>query len=277
MRSDIDRVIITPPRWGSSEPNEDVGIDRRLAKKYRNDPEALEDLPKKASMKPGNHKHYAERKMLSDFLAPLEGFLDKACGRDWDDVYSEIRANISTSKTLDMHILEHLDDMVEFGCKVNEDDSLEKISTGEIFRPWYRYGFWYTDEDNILRRYRSRKPKRRTPPVSTTWNNTLLIQQSEGWRAYRLNPTRAIETIPQVMSVERSGVGIRGVYDEYLETIRPIERIDLLIQPYRLKFWSTYGMYNALPYNPNSYWADGKRPIGKRERKYLIEQGLIKK
>ena len=52
-------------------------------------------------------------KEFSDLLGPLRQFLISRVGRKWDDVYSEIRERLNPNSTAQIHILSHVDDMVE--------------------------------------------------------------------------------------------------------------------------------------------------------------------
>lgn len=54
-----------------------------------------------------------DKKALNENLNPLERFLNAQVGRPWNDVYSEVCANIKLSNAVQRHILEHLDHMVE--------------------------------------------------------------------------------------------------------------------------------------------------------------------
>lgn len=103
MRSDISKVVVERPRtsggWDGCKPQDH----------WRED---YEHAPKSEKIRQKWLKGYRS-KQFSDFLAPLEGFFRKSVGRNWDDVYSELRANLSPSRTMDMHIMQHVRGMVE--------------------------------------------------------------------------------------------------------------------------------------------------------------------
>lgn len=101
MRWDMHEVVIERPRGGPRGPRRGVKWDPRV-----HDPELI---PSRES----TSRHRGGTKHLSDVLGPLKRFLDRAVGRPWDDVYSELRAGLSPDSLLHMHILEHLDHMVD--------------------------------------------------------------------------------------------------------------------------------------------------------------------
>jgi len=51
-------------------------------------------------------------KGFNDFLAPLFGFLKGSVGRPWDQVHSEIAAQLSGRSTMQRHVLGHVSDFV---------------------------------------------------------------------------------------------------------------------------------------------------------------------
>lgn len=107
MRWDMHEVVIERPRGGPRGPRRGVKWDPRV-----HDPELI---PSRES----TSRHRGGTKYLSDVLGPLKRFLNSAVGRPWDDVYSELRAGLSPDSLLHMHILEHLQYLVD----INERDS----------------------------------------------------------------------------------------------------------------------------------------------------------
>lgn len=104
MRKDMSKVIVERPRRGSRMNSDDPKGWKRKA--FGKNPD-LEDLPQKESMARGR-KYGWKCKELNEHLSPLYRFLDKAVGRPWDKVYSEICENIKLSSTVQRHILEHV-------------------------------------------------------------------------------------------------------------------------------------------------------------------------
>jgi hypothetical protein len=107
MRSDMQKIIVERPRWGSAMPNRKSG--RRLSPNHvRSAVEAGEDYdsgPERASS--------ARRdKSLNENLAPLRRYLARQIGRPWDKVYSEIRATLDTRSALGLHVMQHIEDFI---------------------------------------------------------------------------------------------------------------------------------------------------------------------
>ena len=116
MRDDMDRVLIERPRWGHAMPNDDVRHGRVAVRQARAHGR-LDELPTSAPMRPRR----GPRKELTDFLAPLRRLLRSRRGRAWDDVYAEVREHLSPTSALHMHVLHHLDQMVERHATVDDD------------------------------------------------------------------------------------------------------------------------------------------------------------
>jgi hypothetical protein len=103
----------------------------------------------------GKSKSPSRSKNLNENLRPLFQFLEKSVGRRWDDVYSEICANINPNKAIDYHVLQHV------GWHVDLHNREEK---------WYsRGGNLYVDDDGILRKS-ARRPRYEAPKSYTRFH-----------------------------------------------------------------------------------------------------------
>lgn len=91
MRRDMDKVLCERPR---SRPR----FKRRSL--YRG---PLEDAPRFES----SSRERGGDKELSEHLGPLRRWLVRQVGRHWDDVYADLRANISPKSAVQMHIWDH--------------------------------------------------------------------------------------------------------------------------------------------------------------------------
>jgi hypothetical protein len=114
----MDEVVIERPRYHHSDKHH---FYRTRTAKYKYDPEAMDDLPKKQGMR---RPYSGNRKQFSDLLGPLESFLISRVGRPWNDVYSEICENIKPDSTVQIHILGHVDQFVEKNCWFNDEGDL---------------------------------------------------------------------------------------------------------------------------------------------------------
>ena len=96
MRKDMYKVIVERPRRGGGW---------KAERQPGTDPE---DQPQHESLKFRHHS----RKWLNENLNPLRRYLGRQVGRRWDEVYSELCANIDRRNTVQQHIHEHLGDFV---------------------------------------------------------------------------------------------------------------------------------------------------------------------
>ncbi|MFT4975820.1 MAG: hypothetical protein ACI8S6_001713 [Myxococcota bacterium] len=108
MREDMHHKLVERPRWGSRWLKHGGVKHQRQALKAARATGDFESLPQRMSSRPRR----GNRKSSSENFAPLLSFLHTRVGTSWDRVYSEIRANISPSSVIDMHIMQHLYDFV---------------------------------------------------------------------------------------------------------------------------------------------------------------------
>ncbi|MEZ4381179.1 MAG: hypothetical protein R3A79_07510 [Nannocystaceae bacterium] len=116
MREDMHKVIVERPRLGG-------GYGRqggRARMRARVDPESA---PTKARMRE------RRTKALNENLAPLRRFLEAQVGRPWDRVYAEIRRQLRATSAVQVHVLQHLGDIV-----TRHVDLIDGV-------PWSRTGY----------------------------------------------------------------------------------------------------------------------------------------
>jgi hypothetical protein len=170
MRSDISKVLVTTPRFGSWRKNEEVKALRRerIDEDY--------DGPGYTSMRP-THSGW-DRKELNEYLNPLYRFLQRRCGTPWDDVYSEIREHNRPGSAVGEHIFQHLRDYVV-------------VKTTDVSR-WFRPDF-FVDGDGILCESPPRERWTRPAPTAA-WRSTddehlWHVRRDDGcWFEWRLIP-----------------------------------------------------------------------------------------
>jgi hypothetical protein len=107
MREDFAKILCTTARYGSRLKNETVRRQRRKFKAGE-----VESLPKKQGMKPKG-RSFETRKELNEYLNPLKRFLRSRIGKQWDDVYSEIREHFGKDSATHFHIFQHLQGYVK--------------------------------------------------------------------------------------------------------------------------------------------------------------------
>lgn len=152
MREDMHKVVIERPRAHSS-----WGYRAERPRLKGIDIEKLDDLPKKQGMR-APYDSWDTRKDFSDLLGPLRGFLISNVGRPWDKVYSEIRERLNPNSTPQIHIMNHLWQMVERNVKIDADG---------VMRVNGRYGRYEVSPGDMYVHPRTgilcRVPERRSP------------------------------------------------------------------------------------------------------------------
>jgi hypothetical protein len=155
MREDMFEVIVERPRWGHR-----MGYPRGELKNAFS--RSLEDAPTRESY----GARYRE-KNLNENLAPLSRFLRRQVGRRWDDVYSEICAQVDVGSAVQKHVRDHLENLVELRT-YRQGGKLWSASR-RYGRPWplepgRREKLYVCSETGILRALPPAGRRSRPPP-----------------------------------------------------------------------------------------------------------------
>lgn len=104
MRSDMAKVIVERPRYGSSLPSQKKGY----LKQFQHTP--LEEQPRREPML----GHWRGRqRFLNEHLGPMRRFLQSNVGRPWNKVHQELCEYVSFENAVQGHVLDHIYDFVE--------------------------------------------------------------------------------------------------------------------------------------------------------------------
>jgi hypothetical protein len=161
MREDISKVVTERPRAGG-------GIKTPKGSKKEFQDTLWEDQPKREKIRQKWTKNYTETKDFTNVLGPLYGYLLKQVGRPWDKVYSEIRKQLKPTSMQNIHILGHIDDIVETNVIMKgkvpchaEGGRFYGDPIGSFSR---RYETLYVDPNTgILRRLKPKKNVQKKP------------------------------------------------------------------------------------------------------------------
>jgi len=167
MRKDMDKILVTTPRVGSSWKNKEVKEHRRKEREGDYD-----NLPSYSSMKPKTF-NWDDRKQLNEYLNPLVRYLSKNCNRPWDKVYSEICKNMDRRGIVQDHIFQHLFDYVELN-PIFKNKKPHSTGYGSLHRLYKNGWTFYVDNNGILK-----EPKDKRPPWRKTEANPDLIKTDE--------------------------------------------------------------------------------------------------
>jgi hypothetical protein len=90
-------------------------------------------------------------KQLNEHLSPLLRWLHSQCGRDWDEVWSEICEGLSVRNATTAHVRDHADNYVTKDCYIGENGDIYD-SCGHVLNSGWRWKEFYVDpRDNTLR------------------------------------------------------------------------------------------------------------------------------
>ncbi|MFT3927466.1 MAG: hypothetical protein QM778_33340 [Myxococcales bacterium] len=133
----MSKILVERPRYGATLKfrARRHAFDRKS--RSRDDEQVL---PKQMGM------GFGRGKSLNENLQPLRAFLLSQRGRNWDQVYGEIRSRLAPRSAVDMHVMQHLRHYVLFarrerdGTLVLTDDygriQCELRATGEVHGRW---------------------------------------------------------------------------------------------------------------------------------------------
>jgi hypothetical protein len=103
MRSDMAKVIVERPRFGSRIKGKPKGLRRRQQRLGH------EGMPRREGMK---RRCNGNCKSLNEHLGPLRRYLMAQVGRPWDKVFADICRHINRNSAVQDHVRDHVDDYV---------------------------------------------------------------------------------------------------------------------------------------------------------------------
>lgn len=198
MRSDMAKVIVERPRYGSRMRGHSKGYWKKLQRV------PADELPKRERIKPTS----GDTKSLNEHLGPLQRFLQKQVGRPWDKVFAEICAHISRDSAVQDHVRDHVGDFV--ALKVIEIGGVlhEVTRWGGLFplEKGWRFQFSYVcPKTGLLKRLkRIRRPRRQAdqqPTVQVSLDfETSFIRRSGLWHRVRFQafPKKTHNEFPNI-------------------------------------------------------------------------------
>lgn len=127
MRPDMAKVLVERPR---ARHHDRYNVVRSRVE--RGDPD---DLPSKQGMKRTQALHNGNRKEFTDHIEPLHRFLLSQAGRKWDDVFSEISAELRGNSTTQRHVFQHIFQYVSI--------NVVRLDDGALLEQHYR---WHKDD-----------------------------------------------------------------------------------------------------------------------------------
>ncbi len=111
MRSDMDKVIVERPRFGSRSPSRKKGYRKYLQSM------PADELPLSEPML-GRWK--GRDKWLNEHLGPMRRFLRSNVGRPWNKVHQELCEHVSFDNAVQAHVLSHIYDYVQLHVDVHD-------------------------------------------------------------------------------------------------------------------------------------------------------------
>lgn len=104
MRSDMAKVIVERPRYGSRLSAKKKGYRKYLQKV------GVESLPRHEPMK---GRWHGMNKFFNEHLGPMRRFLRSRIGRPWNTIHHELCENIDLGNVVQKHVMTHVYQYVE--------------------------------------------------------------------------------------------------------------------------------------------------------------------
>jgi len=172
MRSDMAKVIVERPRFGSRTRGKPKGYQRRLRRLFDEGPPAREGIKRRCQG--------ARHKMFNEHLGPLRRYLDSQVGRSWDKVFSEICAHIDRSSAVQDHVRDHVEQYVARNVLLRDGVPCSGESGrgyGQPLHSCFRWRRWYVcPRTGILRRVERPRTK---PEDAKPKSQTIIIRVGE--------------------------------------------------------------------------------------------------
>lgn len=124
MRSDMDKVIVERPRYGSRLPSRKKGY-RKLVQTI-----PFDELPTKEPLL-GRWKGL--ERCLNEHLGPMRRFLRSNVGRPWNSVHRELCEHISFSNAVQAHVLQHIEQYVRQNVSVESPSNVYMVGGNRWF------------------------------------------------------------------------------------------------------------------------------------------------
>lgn len=261
MRSDMFKIIVERPRrkiWSKAKgrlKEEQTILSRDADDDY-------DRIPTTTKIKP--HGRSSNRKELNENLKPLINYLTSQIGNSWDDVYSDIRKNLSVRSTMHMHVLVHVKNIVETNTYLGDDGRVyantqpKPLDEPSPYYGWYRF---YVHPE--------------TKKLCTTPVKQNLITVKDRYQINDLTQFRRInnvwkvvefERIPDEMGKTRShpNLGLKYYKPSFRTDFLSFDYVGDILYPNGIVYYKRqeeYGFANIMVKNI--------RPLGKREKKIL--------
>jgi hypothetical protein len=155
MRKDMAKVIVERPRRGRF-------VEPSVNHRYND----LDALPFYEGIQAGRRRGW-NRKELNENLSPLRRYLVSQVGRPWNDVFSEIAANINVNSTVQNHVRDHLFDYVDINT-YRDEQGIVRMSNGKGWHSIFGYEVTglYVDPDDGTLQITPDKPREKYDPFA---------------------------------------------------------------------------------------------------------------
>jgi hypothetical protein len=160
VRSDMAKVIVERPRFGSRDRGKPKGYKRRLTRFGADGPPIREGMKTRS---------LGGTKRLNEHLGPLRRYLNSQVGRPWDHIFSEICAHINRDSAVQDHVRDHIDDFVTTDVIVIDGIPCQGANGWRFGRPLHEGLPWRSlyvcPHSGLLKRVKAIKklPDRRDP------------------------------------------------------------------------------------------------------------------
>jgi hypothetical protein len=184
MRQDFNKVLVDCYRVGGG------------SLKPGRQPRDLDDLPKRQGMRnPYRIGHWDTAKDFGENLSPLFRYLEKQVGRPWDKVYSTICQNFDMRKTINQHILQHVNQYIQQDTFMEDGRVMERGYNNES-RPLKAGQLYVHPKTRLLCRARKRGPNKREREAAQAreiatvrrhvHNDVWLVKYEDNWYFVKL-------------------------------------------------------------------------------------------
>ncbi len=178
MRSDMAKVIVERPRYGSSLPAQKKGYLKALQST------PMEESPRHEPML-GRWRGMG--RYLNEHLGPMRRFLRSQVGRPWNKIHQELCEHISLDNAVQKHVLAHIGDFVQQKVECRDGRLMSFGHYGRA-RPLYAGEMYVCPATGLLKI--CKPSKRRSQPRRLFHSNggrgAVCLRRDGVWYSVRL-------------------------------------------------------------------------------------------
>lgn len=207
MRSDMAKILVERPRFGSRNASRKKGYRKYLA---------ATPIEEQQQREPMLGHWRGKGKWFNENLSPLHRFLRSSIGRPWNKVYQQLREHVNFDNVVQKHLLTHVYQFVEKNVEVRGESVYSREHAWLYRRPLSAGQMFVCPRTGLLRVVKS--VRRQEAPKQLNRSQPLQYHRvGDSWFELRLQslPTVAVEQWDVHFERRLTGISIAQLNQVY--------------------------------------------------------------